>query len=123
MTAAADPNAAGGLRARPETTALALAARGIRATIVRLPPSVHHETQQGLDIAETIGRSLGVQVAGLSPQDASKHFGWLAPLIGTDNPVSSQAMRERLRWQPTRPGLIVDTATALGNTGADSKLR
>ena len=45
---AADPNAVGGLRVRSETATLALAARGIRATIIRLPPSVHDETKQGI---------------------------------------------------------------------------
>jgi nucleoside-diphosphate-sugar epimerase len=175
-TDAADPNAVGGLRALSEKAALELAARGVRASIVRLPPSVHDETTQGLvtqliaiarkkrfsafvadgknrwgavhrldashlfrlalengeagtryhavaedgipfrDIAEIIGRSLGVPVKGLSAQDASKHFGWLAPFIGADNPVSSQATQQRLSWQPTHPRLMVDIATILHNT-------
>jgi hypothetical protein len=59
----------------------------------------HVAAQEGLplrDIAEAIGCSLGVRVEGLSAPDASRHFGWLAPLIGADNLVSSQATQERL---------------------------
>ncbi|MES0179061.1 SDR family oxidoreductase [Mesorhizobium sp. M0025] len=175
----ADPNAVGGLRARSEEAALALAARGVKATLVRLPPSVHDETRQGLitqliaiarkkqvsayvigdsenrwaavhrldasrlfrlaleqgeagaryhaiaeegmpvrDIAEAIGSHLGIPVEGLFPKDAPKHFGWLAPFVGADNPVSSQATRERLSWQPTHPRLMADIATTLHSADA-----
>jgi nucleoside-diphosphate-sugar epimerase len=170
----ADPNAVGGLRARSEEAALVLAARGVKATIVRLPPSVHDETRQGLitqliaiarkkqvsayviadtenrwgavhqldaarlfrlaleqgeaatcyhavaeegipvrDIAEAIGNHLGLRVEGLFPKNASKHFGWLAPFVGADNPVSSELTQQRLSWQPTHPRLMADIATAL----------
>jgi nucleoside-diphosphate-sugar epimerase len=178
----ADPNAAGGMRTRSEKATLALVARGIKASVVRLPPSVHDETKLGLvtqliaiarkkrvsayvddgknrwaavhrldtgklfrlalengeagaryhavaeegipfrDIAEAIGRSLGVQVKGLPPQDAARHFGWLAPFIGADNPVSSQTTQERLNWRPTHPQLMADIATTLHNTGARALL-
>jgi nucleoside-diphosphate-sugar epimerase len=176
---AADPNAVGGIRARSENAALSLAVRGVRAAIVRLPPSVHDETRQGLvsqliaiarnkqvsayvadgsnrwaavhrldashlfrlalergdagaryhavaeegipfrDIAEAIGRHLGVPVrGGLSSKDACKHFGWLAPFVGADNPVSSQATQERLSWQPAHPRLMVDIASTLRSADA-----
>lgn len=176
---AADPAAVGGLRARCEEAALTLAAQGVRATIVRLPPSVHDETRQGLitqltaiarkkqvsayvgdgtnrwaavhrldaahlfrlaledgeaggryhavaeggiafrDIGEAIGRQLIVPVRSISREDARKHFGWLAPFVGTDNPVSSEATQERLGWKPTHPRLMVDLGTAL--RGADAR--
>jgi nucleoside-diphosphate-sugar epimerase len=172
---AADPNAAGGIRARSEKAALELATRGIRATIVRLPPSVHNETKQGLvtqliatarkkrtfayvgegknkwtgvhrldashlfrlalengeagarydavaeegirfrDIAEGIARHLGVQARGLSPDDSSKHFGWLLPFIDAGNPFSGQVAQERLSWQPTHSRLMVEIASTLQN--------
>lgn len=172
-TDTADPHAVGGLRARSEKAALGLVARGIRTTVVRLPPSVHDEIKQGLvtqliaiarkkrvsayvgdgknrwaavhrldashlfrlalengeagaryhaaaeegipfrDIAEAIGNHLGVGIASLAPEEASRHFGWLAPFIGTDNPVSSQGSRERLRWQPMHPPLMADITAAL----------
>lgn len=175
----ADPNAVGGLRARSEKAVLVLAARGVRATIVRLPPSVHDATRQGLitqliaiarkkqlsayviaetenrwgavhrldasrlfrlalehgeagaryhavaeegipfrDIAETIGNHLGVRVEGLFPKDAPKHFGWLAPFVAADNPVSSQATQQRLSWQPTHPRLMTDIAAVIQSANA-----
>ncbi|ACB96204.1 SDR family oxidoreductase [Beijerinckia indica] len=175
---AADRNAVGGIRSRCENAALSLAARGVRATIVRLPPSVHDETRQGLvtqlialarkkqvstyvddgsnrwsavhrldasrlfrlalesgeagvryhavaeegipmrDIAETIGRRLELPVRSQSSKEAAKHFGWLAPFIGADNPASSQATRERLNWEPTHPRLMIDIASTLRSADA-----
>ncbi len=175
----ADPNAVGGLRARSEEAALALAARCVKATIVRLPPSVHDETRHGLvtqliaiarrerisayvigdsetrwgavhrldaarlfrlaleqgevgaryhavdeesipvrAIAEAIGSHLGVRVEGLFPKDAPKHFGWLGPFVGADNPVSSELTQRRLSWQPSHPRLMADLATALHSADA-----
>lgn len=170
---AASPDAVGGLRARCENAALALAAHGVRATIVRLPPSVHDEARQGLvtqliaiarkkqvaayvgdggnrwtaahrldaarlfrlalengepgaryhavaeegvpfrDIAEAIGRHLGLPAKGLSTKEASRHFGWLSPFVAADNPVSSQVTQQQLGWRPTRPLLMADIASML----------
>ncbi|MPV55701.1 3-beta hydroxysteroid dehydrogenase [Burkholderia sp. HI2761] len=172
-TDAADPGTVGGLRAQSEQAALDLVATGVRATVVRLPPSVHDETRLGLvtrlieiarkkrisaypgdgnnrwaavhrldasllfrralesgeagaryhavaeegipfrDIAEAIGRHLDVRVASLSAEDAARHFGWLAPFVRADNPVSSQATRERLGWEPLHPQLMTDLIASL----------
>jgi nucleoside-diphosphate-sugar epimerase len=76
----------------------------------------HAVAEEGIpfrDIAEAIGRALDVRVDALSSKDAAAHFGWLAPFVGADNPVSSQATQEQLRWQPARPHLTADIATSL----------
>jgi nucleoside-diphosphate-sugar epimerase len=177
-TDAADPAAVGGLRARCEAAALALVARGVRATIIRLPPSVHDQTRQGLitqltaiarkkqisayvgdgtnrwaavhrldaahlfrlaledgaageryhavaeggmpfrDIAEAIGRHLIVPVRSISSEDAPRHFGWLAPFVAADNPVSSEITQKCLKWQPTNPPLMADLGTTLRSADA-----
>jgi nucleoside-diphosphate-sugar epimerase len=60
------------------------------------------------DIAEAIGRHLGVSVIGLSPDEAREHFGWFAMFAGMDTTASSTRTRESLGWEPKQPGLIAD---------------
>ncbi|MGW7752736.1 hypothetical protein ACWGK6_14530 [Streptomyces violaceusniger] len=62
------------------------------------------------EIAEAIGRRLRVPVAGVAPEDAGDHLGFLGPLVSLDSPTSSAGTRERLGWRPTRPALIADIA-------------
>jgi len=155
-------------RLAAEHTAKALAARGVRSSIVRPGPSVHGEGDHGFlailidiarekgvsgcvgdgsnrwpavhrldaanlyrlalekapagsvlhaiadegvptrEIAEVIGRHLNVPVVSIAPEDAGEHFGWLGAFFAVDAPASSALTRERLGWQPTRPGLIAD---------------
>jgi nucleoside-diphosphate-sugar epimerase len=168
----ADPHAVGGVRARSEQAALALASAGLRACVMRLSPAVHDETKLGLvsqlvdlarkkgvsafvddgsnrwsaahrldaahlfrlalesgesggryhaaaenmpfrDIADAIGGDLGIPVRGMSFEEAKRHFGWLAPFVAADNPVSSRKTRERLSWRPDHPGLLTDLAAHL----------
>ncbi len=71
----------------------------------------HAVAEEGVpvrDIAEAIGRGLRVPVVSLSPEDATKHFGWLAAFVGRDAPASSAHTREKLGWNPTGPSLISD---------------
>jgi nucleoside-diphosphate-sugar epimerase len=71
----------------------------------------HAVAEEGVlvrDIAESIGRGLGVPVISIAPEDAAGHFGWLAPFVGWDIPASSALTRNMLGWSPTGPGLIAD---------------
>jgi nucleoside-diphosphate-sugar epimerase len=73
----------------------------------------HAVAEEGVpvrDIAETIGRGLDVPVVSLTPEESSKHFGWLAAFAGWDVPASSAHTREKLGWNPSGPGLISDLA-------------
>jgi nucleoside-diphosphate-sugar epimerase len=147
---------------------LSLAARGVRSSVVRLPPTNHGEGDHGFipaligmarahgvsgyigdgssrwpavhrldsarlfglalekapagsalhavadegvrirDVAEVIGRHLGLPIASVSPEDAGKHFTFLAHFLALDSPVSSALTRELLDWEPAQPGLIDD---------------
>ncbi len=59
-------------------------------------------------IAETIGRHLGLPTASISPADAFEHFGHLGLLVALDSPASATITRDLLGWQPTGPSLIED---------------
>jgi nucleoside-diphosphate-sugar epimerase len=166
--AAAQPG--GGAQARQANAqmTLALAARGVRSSVVRLAPTVHGDGDNGFmatlvgiardkgvsgyigdgsnrwpavhrldaahlfrlaleqappgsvlhaiadegvparDIADVIGRHLGLPVVSVSPADAGEHFAWLAGFLAVDSPASSTLTRELLGWHPTQPGLIDD---------------
>jgi len=166
---AADPRAAGGVRGENEAVLTAAAAsRGVRTSILRLPPVVHGDGDHGfaaqiitaarrhgvsgypgdghnrwpavhrldaadlfvralekgeagsclhgvaeegvpfIDVATVIGRRLGVPVATATPQEVRARFGFIAPFIVVDNPVSSALTRARLGWEPTRVSLLED---------------
>jgi nucleoside-diphosphate-sugar epimerase len=169
---APDPRSAGSHRIASEQATLALAARGVRASVLRLPPSVHGDGDHGfvpfliavardkgvsgyigdgssrwpavhrLDaatlfrlaleaapagsvlhgaaeegvpvraIAEVIGRQLDLPVVAVALEDADEHFGWLAPFLASDVPVSSALTRELVEWRPTHRGLIEDLGEA-----------
>jgi nucleoside-diphosphate-sugar epimerase len=60
------------------------------------------------EIADAIGRHVGVPSVSVAPDDAIEHFGWLGGFFALDVPASSAITRRQLDWEPTRPGLIED---------------
>lgn len=61
------------------------------------------------DIAGAIGRRLGLPAAGLTVQEAGRHFaGFLAPLVALDSAASSAVTRELLDWRPAHVPLVQD---------------
>jgi nucleoside-diphosphate-sugar epimerase len=60
------------------------------------------------DIAEAIGRGLGVPTKSVAPEDALEHFGPLGLFAGMDFPASAAITRELLGWKATGPTLIED---------------
>ena len=89
------------------------AARLYRLAVERAPAGsvLHGVGETGIPlraIAEMIGTKLNVPVRAVPAEQAERHFGWLATLVGTDAPASSSATRELLGWQPTHAGLLDD---------------
>lgn len=71
----------------------------------------HAVAEEGVpfrDIAEVIGKRVGVPVVSKPPKEAANLFSWLAPFLPVDNPASSKLTQQRLGWQPVQPGLMAD---------------
>ena len=60
------------------------------------------------EIAEAIGRNLGLPAASIAPKEADQRLGFLGGFAQLDNPTSSELTRKLLGWEPTHPGLIAD---------------
>lgn len=83
---------------------LALEKTGKRATY----HAVAEEGVEMREIAEVVGHGLKVPVLSMTPEEGTKHFGWLGHFAGLDIRSSSAQTREQLGWEPTGPGLITD---------------
>lgn len=73
----------------------------------------HAVAEEGIaarDIAEAVGKGLGVPVQSLGAAEAGAHFGWLAMFAGQDMSASAALTKARLGWHPAGPGLIADLA-------------
>jgi nucleoside-diphosphate-sugar epimerase len=68
------------------------------------------ETVAMREIAEAIGRGLGLPTASLTPAEAAGHYAnpFMARVYAADNPASSAGTRELLGWSPTGPTLLED---------------
>ena len=67
----------------------------------------HAVAEEGIafrDIAEVIGRRLGLSVESRG----SDHFRWFADFAGADMPASNAQTRALLGWTPTCVGLLAD---------------
>ena len=59
-------------------------------------------------IAEAIGRQLGVPAKSLTSEEAEEHFGALAMWVAGNGPASSEWTKKSLGWEPREVGLISD---------------
>jgi nucleoside-diphosphate-sugar epimerase len=88
------------------------AARLVRLGIESAPAgSVRHAVgEEGVplgDVARAIGKGLHLPSTSITPDQAKRHFGFLAEFL-TDMPASSKLTRELLSWKPSGSGLIAD---------------
>jgi nucleoside-diphosphate-sugar epimerase len=60
------------------------------------------------EIAEAMGRHLGVPAPSIPPADAAEHFAPLGHFVAMDSPATAAVTRELLGWEPTGPGLLED---------------
>ncbi|PYE85866.1 SDR family oxidoreductase [Pseudoroseicyclus aestuarii] len=71
----------------------------------------HAVAEEGVpfrDIADAIGRQLGLPAVSLTPEEAEAHFGPLAIWVANHGPASNAWTRETLGWHPEQPGIVED---------------
>ena len=91
------------------------AARLTRLAVESAPAGsvLHAAGEEGVpfrEIAEAIGRGLGVPATSVAPADAFEQFGFLGAFVGLDAPVTASLTRSLLGWEPTGPTLLEDLA-------------
>jgi nucleoside-diphosphate-sugar epimerase len=92
------------------------AARLYRLALEAAPAgsNLHAAADEGVafrEIAEAIGRGLGVPARSVAAEQAEGIFGgFLGMITQLDNPTSSARTRELLGWKPAHAGLLEDLA-------------
>jgi nucleoside-diphosphate-sugar epimerase len=72
---------------------------------------LHGVGEEGIpvkQIAEVIGRRLGLPAVSIPPEELAGHFGFLGPFFALDCPASSALTQQLLGWHPAQPGLIAE---------------
>ncbi|MBO0732460.1 MAG: SDR family oxidoreductase, partial [Acidimicrobiaceae bacterium] len=60
------------------------------------------------EIAEAMGRQLGIPAVSVASADAGERFGPLGQFVALDSPASAFVTRQLLGWEPTGPSLLGD---------------
>ncbi len=89
------------------------AARLVRLAVEAAPAGsvLHAVGEEGVafrEIAEVMGRQLGLPTASVAPADAVEHFTYLGRFVALDSPATSVMTREMLEWEPSGPSLLED---------------
>jgi nucleoside-diphosphate-sugar epimerase len=89
------------------------AARLVALGLAKAPAGtrLHAVAEEGIptrEIAEAIGRALGLPVRSIAPDDVQGHFGFIGTFFSMDLTATSTATRELLGWAPAGPTLIED---------------
>lgn len=89
------------------------AAKAFRLALEKAAPGAryHAIAEEGIpfrQIADAIGRGLGVPVVSKTAEEAAEHFGWFAAFAALDCPASNVKTRQELGWMPSQPGLLAD---------------
>ncbi|MGI4801977.1 MAG: SDR family oxidoreductase [Janthinobacterium lividum] len=75
----------------------------------------HAVAEEGVpyrDIAEAIGRQLGLPARSLPPEEAEAHFGPLATWVSNNGSASNEWTRKTLGWTPEQVGIVLDIERA-----------
>jgi nucleoside-diphosphate-sugar epimerase len=89
------------------------AARLARLAVESAPAGsvLHAVGEEGVpfrEIADAMGRHLGIPTASVTLTDAFEHFAPLGPFVGLDAPASAHITQQMLGWEPTGPSLLDD---------------
>ncbi|GGF99578.1 oxidoreductase [Rhodococcoides trifolii] len=73
--------------------------------------AVGEESVPTKDIADAIGRGLGLPTASIPSEQAQEHFGFIGSFFAMDLSSSSTITQKMLGWNPSGPALLDDLAS------------